>query len=1637
MDSSSGSVLSQLQHQIGELHADPVINGHHEEAFNAVAEDDSVANGDSESVLSPSESTPAPPPKPATIDLSSEDLFPALPAAPAGKAVPAWRAPPVVASPKATGAAAAGARKGGKVTERLEIPSNLQAKLPANGKGSVWDIVKIISLKTQTTIDFSVHRTTNMLTFLIGGKPEAVKQARRDVVAAAGAQITETIHVPASVRPHILGAGGKNLKALTAETSTRINIPRPLNQDTQKEPSGDPFDDDDNQVVTIIGDFEGVKIAKERIEAEVARRTSKLNLRVAIDRSFHPFIAGPNNTNVQRLEGEMGVKIHIPPPGPISAEKAANEIIVIGDREGVKKAEEELKKLHESLKKSTRTLSFPVKKRQHRFIIGPKGATLQEILQTTGCSVELPPPADTSDVVTVRGPDNMLGNALQLVLQKSNEVLLEELEISEYLPPATDPKMFLRYLFTKERSELKKIETNSSVSLLQIQMTTGGYVIEIQGKSRAEVDAAKKETSDLLKEWGALLFFGEVEIPRGIHRFVVGKGGQNITKMKAAPAWAGRLVDVVVPNELDESDDVLLVVRRLKALTSVKPGKKGEDSDAEVSAFVEKVRQEIIAVATAQADFTSEVVPVPSKFHGRLIGSGGEKLKELLSPYGDNVTIKFPAMAKSKDSEERDTKKSKAADVDPNTVTIKGPKKDVAELKIKVERLTSDLKHIEVLSSYSETLKVGKGLGRKVMSGVGAAGPAGSGDRPSSSIGWLIRLVKEALTAAPPSKAKTATPELSPEQAVLHLKVDLNDSDDTFTISGPKTAVLQAKAILADRASRLVDQVAIDVKMFEEISKDAQKVLRETEIADLRRRILRRLIGKEGKVVKGTMEKHAVYIQFPDRRRSRRGKDDDEVEETDDVDETSAGDEEGLVIIKGNKKDVALAKAEILDTVEKEILRSFVLTFEVPKNALPHLVGSQGSRINKLKDDCGIRVDFDDIDGSDLVKVVLEGSRSGCLDAQKKINEAVDDLVNVGSIDLKIPSYLHKDIIGPSGSRIKTVIDSFGGPEKVKVQFPPRGDSAYGGVSASIVTLKAHTRELEALKKAVLKVTAEVLGSEEKPIQLIDEAAGVVESSLEIPKGEISRIIGKGGDHLKELMRKFNVNIWVVEEEEGADVSVRVVATKANESNVTKALEEIKGKIRVSEQVAIPEKILENLAAGGSTRDMELASINDILRRVRADSAGAAYAEIQGPASRGQTGSSITVRGDSKAITAAVALVTKSLNELTLYDVTSRISIEPHIRPHIIGRAGSTINRIRTDTGASIDIVRASESKGRVDSSQSDTVVIRGSQTAVDNAEAAINRIVEDQKTRFGRDKEREGVRLPVSAPAANGSRSPAVLASSLGPARIDDDAHSDAGSSVAEGGIPGYSGKAPKTGGRGGKKRGDRSALAASLVTGVPSSSTSYYASFTAAPAEDTWQDVKKKGKAAEEKAEEKEVVGAGPADGEGSKKKKNKKKKAKGDAEATDSSEFVKVEAVVPEPAPTPAPAPVKATSPAKAPNPAPLAAPAKQPKQKPQTAVATSPVQITPTPAPTPAVVAPPYNAFEDAVFEEIQSSQVDDGWTTVSTVKKFKQGKLAAEGETAEAATAVGSEEAPKKKKPKKKKKKAAAAGAPAEEEEGDE
>ncbi len=63
-------------------------------------------------------------------------------------------------------------------------------------------------------------------------------------------------------------------------------------------------------------------------------------------------------------------------------------------------------------------VSVEVKKSQHKYIIGPKGNSINEILEETGVFVEMPNVDTASETITLRGPQEKLGLGKYLEINK-------------------------------------------------------------------------------------------------------------------------------------------------------------------------------------------------------------------------------------------------------------------------------------------------------------------------------------------------------------------------------------------------------------------------------------------------------------------------------------------------------------------------------------------------------------------------------------------------------------------------------------------------------------------------------------------------------------------------------------------------------------------------------------------------------------------------------------------------------------------------------------------------------------------------------------------------------------------------------------------------------------------------------------------------------------------------------------------------------------------------------------------------------------------------------------------------------------------------------------------------------------------
>ncbi|GFT84051.1 vigilin [Nephila pilipes] len=110
-------------------------------------------------------------------------------------------------------------------------------------------------------------------------------------------------------------------------------------------------------------------------------------------------------------------------------------VTIYGKEEAEAKAKARIQNIHERLKRNCQNISVEVPKNQHKYIIGPRGQTIQEILQKAGVSVEMPSSDVQSVTITLRGEQTKLGPvyALTLIYSKTNSVKTGHMDVPSWL----------------------------------------------------------------------------------------------------------------------------------------------------------------------------------------------------------------------------------------------------------------------------------------------------------------------------------------------------------------------------------------------------------------------------------------------------------------------------------------------------------------------------------------------------------------------------------------------------------------------------------------------------------------------------------------------------------------------------------------------------------------------------------------------------------------------------------------------------------------------------------------------------------------------------------------------------------------------------------------------------------------------------------------------------------------------------------------------------------------------------------------------------------------------------------------------------------------------------------------------------
>jgi len=1142
---------------------------------------------------------PPPPPPTSAAPTTYDDLFPSLQAPAnlkrggegeggAGVHGGAWgsRKPVLMSS---------------TVTQVLNIP---MAERRVGGEGGAGGnssfgvddsnrILKNVMEKSGAKIEMSSSRDQS-LTFLITGKSDAVLKARRDLFAQFQTQQVQTMAVPKEHHRYILGRGGAKLQELEQRTSTKISMPK--------------VTDTGNEMISISGPKDGIEKAMHEISLISDQQSKQAYEVLPVLKIYHPFINGPNGDYVKKMMADFpNVKINIP---PLSVNK--DEIAVAGEKESVVKVAEIINKIAKEMEQKASTVSVEVKKSQHKYVIGQKGNTINEILAETGVFVEMPSSESTSETITLRGPQEKLGRALAKVFEKANSIVTYEINCPNWLH---------KYIIGRKGASIQKL--TQDIPKVHVEFIDNGDMIKIEGAPE-DADKARelldKQATDLKNN----MEFVEISVDAKYHKHIIGKGGSTVNRLKQE-----RDVMINIPD-----------VNKGTAVIRIEGNKDGvRQAQAELEGMVTKMQNE------KEKDLVIE-----NRFHRQLIGPKGENIQKIRDDFA-NVQISFPELGSKSD-----------------IVKLRGPKQDVDKCAAILTKMYKEL----LESNYQVKVPIFKQFHKYIIGKGGATikkirtDTNTKVDLPESgSDSDMITITGK---KADVEKAQKQIQQIQSEQADVvsdevkipakihntiigaggkliqsimddcggvHIKFpEANSGSDKVTIRGPKDDVEKAK------------QMLVSLSNEKQLSSCSAEVRAKPEHHKF-------LIGRQGANIQSVRDKTGARIIFPSDKDT---------------------DREAITIL-GTKEAVAQAKKELEERV-KDLDNVIEDTMTVDPTHHRFFVNRRGEVLRQIGEEFGGVVISFPRPGVTSDKVTLKGAKDCVAGARKRIEELVTDLECQIVLECVIEQVHHRTVMGPRGSNIQKVCKDFDVQIKIPERKvtnnnfdaaasveAPNANDVNGTEANNADDVTTTTNECD-----IIRIT----GKKEKCEAAAQALKDLVPITLEVdvPFEYHRYIIGQGGSNVRKLMNAHEVMIKVPSGDQESSVIV-LTGTADNVASAKVGLEEqceeIKAKLEDDKlrafelEVEVDPEFHPKIIGRRGAKIMQLRKDHSV--------------NIQLPRREDENPSRITITGyeaNANAAKDAILAIVQEYLSMTKED----IKIDHRVHRMIIGRQGAEIKRI-------------------------------------------------------------------------------------------------------------------------------------------------------------------------------------------------------------------------------------------------------------------------------------------------------------------------------------------------------------------------
>ncbi|XP_075541444.1 satellite-binding protein 1 Dp1 [Dermacentor variabilis] len=776
---------------------------------------------------------------------------------------------------------------------------------------------------------------------------EAVKTALEEKVHEIQSTMDSVeIKVDPLYHRHIIGKSGSNVNRLKQELGVTVHV---------------PADEERSPVVRLEGPPEGVAQAKAELLEMAHKLQNEVTRELCVEQRFHRTLIGAKGEAIQDVRRRFNqVNVTFPEPGSRN-----DKVLIRGPKEDVEACYRHLSQICQELQASSHRVDLVLFKQFLKHLQGKGRPLVRRIQQETEARIDLPLESSNSDVVMITGKKESVAAAKDKLLEAQREQA-DVIEVHLMIPC----NLHNAIIGAKGRLIHSIMEDCGRVQITFPQQDSKSDRVTLSGP-KDDVDKAKKQLLNLSNEKQLSSYTEEVRAQPKHHRFLIGKNGSNIRKVREKTG-----ARIIFPLERDENQDTIVIIGKKEAVL---------DAKKQLEEMIESLEKVV-----------EEEMHIDPKYHRHFVARRGEELQHIANEFG-GVQVSFPRSGDHSD-----------------VVTLKGAKECVEGARKRILEIVQDLEArvtIECVIPQQHHRTIMGAKGHKVQrinqefnvhikfperdfrdretlenGDVAVNGDAATEEEPSKPRKEDLILItgkqedcdkaREALLALVPVTEEVEVPfklhrfiigqkgagvrRLMEDHDVNITVPPQADESDTLVISGLADNVASAKEALLERVNQILE---------EEEDRKLRSFHLEVEVDP---KYHPKIIGWRGAVVTKIRKDHNVQVQFPEKG-------------------------ENIITIIGYENNACTARDEILRIV-KEWEDMVTKEIEIDHRVHSRLIGAKGRNIRRVMEQHKVEIKFPrpEDPNKDLVQVTgAEENVEDALDYLKQFeDEHLEDIVD-------------------------------------------------------------------------------------------------------------------------------------------------------------------------------------------------------------------------------------------------------------------------------------------------------------------------------------------------------------------------------------------------------------------------------------------------------------------------------------------------------------------------------------------------------------------------------------------------------------------------------------------------------------------